>query len=1161
MTEAIINIVIGLALFITINAFRQKKLAGLGDGLYWGTFLTLGLAIQTASIPLVYFLIIIPALLRVQLLQYTGSKGFLNPLVSVLLSLIVAYLLLTFTTFGNIAIGILCFFEVASLINTVRKVFRSKGISWSRNTGSKVNWLRGFIALNLILLLSLYVDHIQPGSNSTIFLTASYLLIGFLGIIRYTVQKESFQPLTPSEKYAKSSLDHQEKYRILKAINHEMEVNRFYLNPEASLKTLADSVKASPHAVSQVINEEKGGSFFEMLAVYRVGEARRLLKKPKYQQYKIEQIAEEVGYLSKSAFNTSFKKITTLTPSEFRERHVREHKVERSNHKEITTNIISTGTFGYLKISMIMFSSFFKLYIRNLGKNRVFTFLNLSGLIVGFTSCVLILLYVNGELSYDKFHRGSENIYRIYLNATNPQTRTPHPMAQALVSDFPEVESAVSLTPLYGPGLTLQSIHLRNPEDNTMHSEPDGYAADSTFFDVFDFELIAGNKETALKDVGGMLITESMARKFFGNEDPMGKELEFVAFGGRNVINGILKDPPKESHFHPRFIISYTTMKSGNGDDPWFKWNDPGHFNYVRLSPGADPEVLENAIPNWIVNVSSGVDQEMIDALLAGSVSYRLQPMESIHLDSHLRWELEANSSSIYIYILLGAVLFITIILSINYINLSTARILERNREVGIRRILGASRIGLSAQFIMESLFTCLLAMVTAFVAAVLLLDQFNILTDKQFVFHELLDFQLILYGILLITAIGLISGLVPSVSFSKVKPSEALKGKMLTKANKGWRQYTLVGIQFSISAIMIFASIMVLKQVKFLENKSMGFDSEALMVLKLPTQDLTNSANTIKSELLTDPSILQVGGLTNLPGEQFNQNDIYLESDPASRVPASELWVDFDGLQTLGLTLKEGRFFNSSFQQDSSGINYILNQVAVEALNLENPVDSKVIWNSNIRPVEGTVVGVVENFNYKSLHEPIRPLLIMVGLSSVHNLLMRVNTEDIDKTVAHIEQVYQQFDTTFEPDVTFLDNSLNQLYLAERNSFRIFNLFTSIALILAALGLLGLAYLIVTQRTKEIGIRKVLGARITDILWLENSTFLKVTLLALMVSLSASPFVVTRWLEEFAYQTTFGVSPYLVTGSILLIVTMGSVTLAVLRTVLRNPSEALRYE
>ena len=1157
MTEALTFITIGLGIFISINTFKK---AAWVDGLYWSVFCSLGYFLTYGFVPYYFFLFLIPGFIRLQLNQLNQKKALSDQLTGTFALLTIAILTDQFTSFGLPVVGILFIIELFSTARTIRRTFQKMGIASAGNAGHRITWMKWFFGLNLLLLLGLFFNQ-WLGQPQLLFSQILFYLIGLLGLIKYQVSNESLGLIKLEKKYAKSTLDQAEKYRIITSIDKAFDQEKFHLNSEASLKLLATKIKATTHAVSQVINEEKDLSFFDLLAVHRVRESRQLLKNKKYQHYKIEQIAEEVGYLSKSAFNTSFKKITGLTPSEYRDQRVREDRVERLKDREITQSLSEGDTFEYLKLSTIMMANFLKLYFRNLNKNRLFSFLNISGLIVGFTSCVLIFLYLTNEVSYDSFHERSEDIYRVYLDATNPQTRTPHPMAQALVRDFSEVESAVSLTPLYGPGLTLQSMYIRNPENNVMFKESDGFAADSTFFDVFDFDLLSGDPNAALSDIGSVVITESMAKKYFGNEDPLGKKLEAVASGATGVITGVMEDPPRTSHFHPRFIMSYITLKSGNPENPWFSWGDPGHFNYIKLKPKSDPNNIVQAIPEWIKTVSSEISPLMMEYIQDGTISFQLQPIESIHLNSHLRWELESNSSYTYIYILTAAILFTIAILSINFINLSTARTYERSKEVGIRKVLGATRLSMSTQFISEALFTCLISMAIAFGISWLLLDEFNQLTQEKFLVSELLNPTLIGYGLLLVLGIGFLSGMIPSISLNKVDSSEIFKGRVLSSNSRNWKRLSLVGIQFVFSTILIFGSLIILKQVKFIENKSMGFDEEALIVLRLQTPETGRSFQAIKNELLKESSVLSVGGISNLPGGQFNQNDLFLESDPSNRVPASELWVDYDGLETLGIDLHEGRFFDPSFQLDSSGGNFIINRIAARELNLEDAVDAAIIWDDDDGQVPGTVVGVVEDFNYKSLHEPIRPLLVMVGLSYAQHLIIRVNTSDVANTLTSISNLYQTFDKVFTPDISFLDDRMNLLYESERRSFKIFNLFSAVALALAAIGLLGLAYLVITQRTKEIGIRKVLGARITDILWMENSSFLKVVAVAFIIGIPVSIYFMKQWLNEFAYQTSFGVSPFVSTLGILVIVAVASITLAVLKTVLKNPSEALRYE
>ncbi len=1157
--EAVIPFLLGITSLIFLILIRKTDNSS-WSAYYWGVF-TLGGLISIWAPQYCYILIaVIPTALRIStrfwFLQQQKWESLFIPVPLIILY----WILITFTGLLKYVLPAFLLIEVYITIRYFSNVFRTKGTGWFIGSGSKLEWYRFFLLINLILLIGVAGTYFNE-LNSISFIVMQYSMIGvgLLAIIKYSNSRTAFSPFFEEHKYAKSTLDQKEKFEILQKLEFQIREG-FHLDSNASLTGLAKKVGTSTHQLSQVINEAKEMSFFELMAFHRVQESKKLLKSPKTRHYKIEEIAEQVGYLSKSAFNTSFKKITGKTPSEFRENDVREDKVERREHREIRDSSTMSSTFGDVQMSMLMFSNFLKVYLRNLKRNRIFAFINLSGLILGFTSCLLIFLFVADEFSYDKFHNGSENIYRITLQASNPQTRTPHPMAQALVNDFPEVVSAVTLTPLYGPGLTLQSRYIRNPENNTMFKIPDGFAADSTFFDVFDFELIAGDEKSALKSPGSVVITEEMATRFFGTTDVLGKTLEAAEDGSSGLISGVMKNPPKNSHFHPQYIIPYASLKADPGNARWMSWSDPGHFNYIKMADGTDHKKLEAALSEWVLKYSEGVEKELVDAIQQGFVSFGVQPIEDIHLQSQLRWELETNSSITYVYILIASIVFILIIISINFINLYTARSFERAQEVGIRKTLGASNNSISTQFIGESILTCLFALLVAFGMGAIVLDSFNQLAAKSIEISELFSFKTIISGLGLVLLIGAISGLYPSLTIGKIKSIEVLKGKFINQRQGAWKRNLLITVQFTVSAIMIFGSIIILNQVKFLESQSVGFNQEQLVVLELNTNNEQQSRETIKNELLKIPGVIAAGGISNVPGGQFNQNDLFHESNPFDRVPASELWVDFDGLQVLGIELESGRWFDKSSKLDSSQQNFIINQTAYDLLNLNEP-NSQIMWGWESGDRKGTVVGVMKDFNFKSLHEPVKPIVVTVGLQFLSKLMIRIDGQNVPETIKAIEAVHNKFDSEFAPEITFLDDQLNNLYNSERRAFQIFNIFSVIALILAAMGLLGIAYLVITQRTKEIGIRKVLGARIPDLLWMENQSFIKIIGVATIIGLPTAFYIMKQWLSEFAYATEIGLVPFAITTVILILVAVASVSFAILRTITKNPSHALRYE
>ena len=423
-----------------------------------------------------------------------------------------------------------------------------------------------------------------------------------------------------------------------------------------------------------------------------------------------------------------------------------------------------------------MLYNYFNIALRNLLKNKVHTTINVFGLAFGIASVFLITLYIKQELSYDKFHHQAEDLYRIVWVSENPQTRTPHPMAQALVADFPEVESAVSVTPLFAAGLTRETHSLRNPQKAERYDEKNLLAVDTTFFDVFDFPIVKGDAKKALKQVNGVLISESMARKYFGDEDPIGKHLAVDSTEYLVEVLAVFKDVPSNSHFHFDFLGSYVREKSFNPEDEFYSWSDFGHYNYIRLKHGADPKLLESKLMSWFRKYFEVSDQDA-QAFAAQHFGFKLQPVTDIHLRSRLRWELEPNGNIEYIYILAAAALFTLIIACVNFMNLTTAKSAERAKEIGVRKTMGAFRSQLSIQFLAESVTIALIAVFFSILIIESALPFFNYLTGLSFEVHY------IQYLLILLAAgvfIGLISGIYPSLYLSAVKPHLILKGKLI---------------------------------------------------------------------------------------------------------------------------------------------------------------------------------------------------------------------------------------------------------------------------------------------------------------------------------------------------------------------------------------------
>lgn len=1050
-------------------------------------------------------------------------------------------------------------FEAFGILRQFAGLTAARGIELAAGGGRKIRWLRSFLLLTLLLVLEVLLHMFLPGAIPASILAGTLLLASSLCGWHFTADA-AWEPLTTDTKYSSSSLEPPEKYRILTALEQQLVEKRYALDTAASLAGLAKKVQATPHQLSQVINETKGMSFFELIAWHRVQEAKKLLRNAEHRHLKIEEIGEQVGYLSKSSFNTVFKKYTGRTPSEFRDRDVRDHDFERRRDQNIRRHGAAGSTFGSLQTASVMISNFIKIYFRNQAKKKAFSFINIAGLVTGLASAILIWLYIQDELSYDRFHSRAEDIYRIAVMSSNPQTRTPHPMAQAMVREFPEVEAAVSLSPLYGPGLSKQSIYIRNPEKDVMFREPDGFAVDTTFFQVFDFKLVVGDAKDALKQTGGLILSQSLAAKYFGEENPLGKLLEIDTEGHTVVVTGILQDVPANSHFHPNFIISYVTMKALSPGNPWFEWQDFGHFNYVKLRPGANIAALENGLPAWM-HREGHLSDENFAGFRSGEWRFALQPITSIHLHSHIRWELEANGNITYVYILAAAILFILIIATINFVNLSTARALERAKEAGIRRTLGASGQHISLQFLAENVFTCMLALVLAYGVVLAVFSSYLGLTGKSLPAAVLFQPSTLLPAAGLSLLIGAISGLFPALAVSSLKPGEILKGKFANSTKSSWLRKALVVVQFTVSAILIFGSVILVAQVKYMEEMPLGYDDEQVLVVDVKSDYVEDRLMALQTEIQKVPGVREIGIVSNIPGTQFNQHPIYPVGDPDRVVDASEIRVHYAADKPLDLKLHAGRWFNASNSLDSMGRSYILNQTAVKALGLTDPVGSRIVWDGHDHLEEGIVVGVVEDFHFQSLHVPIQPLLIQAHHEDFNYLLVKLEGSNPKAAMERIGEIYLSFEDRFGYDAFFLDQKNQQLYEAEKRALTIFNFFAGIALLLSAMGLLGLAYLVIVQRTKEIGIRKILGASTAGILWRENQAFLRLIAVALMLGLPVGQLIMNEWLAGFAYRVSPGAGPYLITLVISVAAAVGSVTIAILKTVLVNPARALRYE
>lgn len=809
--------------------------------------------------------------------------------------------------------------------------------------------------------------------------------------------------------------------------------------------------------------------------------------------------------------------------------------------------------------SIIMYKSYFKFAMRNMWRQKMHTAFNLIGLVLAFVVCSFIFLHLRSELSYDSFHEHSEDIYRVAWMNENPQTRTPHPMAQAMVSDFPQVQAAVSLSPIYGSGLTRLNIQITNEENNISFEEPNGFFADSTFFDVFDFKFMQGNPETAMKQPNGIVMTASMAYRYFGDDEAIGKRLSFGPNTNMLEVVGVVEDVPEASHFHFNFLISYVTIKAFNFNDSWMSWADFGHFNYVKLQHGADLASLDDQIPEWILGYLDWTGENR-EALLDRSIRFELQAIEDIHLHSNIRWELESNSSYTYLIIYGLSGLFILIISVINFVNISTARSAERLKEVGVKKTLGAYKSQLLGQFLFETLLSAYLALLISFGLVYVLEVPFNALVSGRIHAYDIWQATPLLFLVSIATLTGILAAIYPAFYLNALNPGQILKGINPRKIGGSFIRNGLLGVQLVAAIIMISGSLIIKNQINFLKSKDLGFQKDNLLVVDL--DDFTDQSELIKTAVRQHPGVNDVSAVSNLPGGQFNQHPLYLESDPSNQVDASEMFMDDDAARVLALELVEGRFLNKEFADDSSGVSFLINETAARALSSESPVGAPLFWVDNENLVKGKVVGVVKDFHFQSLHVPIRPLIMMMRQQQGYNyLLTSVNGQNLGATIEQLETSYAEIYPGNEFDYHFLDSQIAALYQEESRTLKLTSVLTAISIFLSIAGLIGIVTIAIKQRVKEIGIRKILGATIRQILWLVNLRYLMISGIAVLVAIPVSYIFMSQWLENFTYQQ--GINPLLFVFSALLLAALilATISLISIKTVRSNPANSLRHE
>ncbi len=761
--------------------------------------------------------------------------------------------------------------------------------------------------------------------------------------------------------------------------------------------------------------------------------------------------------------------------------------------------------------------------LRNLVKQRFYSLINILGLSIGLTCFMLISLFVIDELSYDQFHSKRNQIYRMDFNGTingnNFVTALASPItAEVMLQDFPEVEDAVRMR---GIGDRL----LKRKDDITNYKEQRVIFADKNFFEFFEIPVLAGEKTTALERPNTMAISKSISDKIFGDEDPIGQTL-IIDNDDSYEVTLVFEDMPSNMHFHYDVLFSMEGLEEAQ-QKIWLSFN----FNtYLRLTQGTDPLVLESKFPELIVDKYLGPEFErfmgksMDELGEEGAVAgFTLFPLKDIHLHSDKLGELEANGSIQYVYIFSAIALFILILACINFMNLSTARSANRAKEVGVRKVMGAYKGHLITQFLTEAFMITLVSILIAFALSYILLLLFNELADKSISSTSLFSpiFYSIMLGVLII--VGFLAGSYPAFYLSAFKPVDVLKGKINLGMKSGGVRSTLVVIQFTVSIIMIVGTLIVFNQLNYIQNKKLGFNKEQVIMIE-DAWLLDDKLESFKNEAKNLSGVVNGTIATFLPVGTTNNNNLWFKGQQPGKGDnfiMHNYRIDHDYISTLDMEIVSGRDFSRDFLSDSSAV--VINEAAARELGYEDPVGEYMCTygGRSVEQPEAVVkkiIGVVKDFHYSSMRENITGLIFSLDRSRGY-ISFRLNPENISATVDQIEGLWEEFGPGQPFAYSFMDDRFDRIYTAEQRIGDIFSVFAFLALFIACLGLYGLAAFTAEQKTKEIGIRKVLGASISQIIFLLGKEFLRLVAISFIIGSAVSYFAMREWLNDFVYR------------------------------------------
>lgn len=787
-----------------------------------------------------------------------------------------------------------------------------------------------------------------------------------------------------------------------------------------------------------------------------------------------------------------------------------------------------------------MFKNYIMVALRSIGRQKMYSALNISGLAIGMAACLLIALYVQYELSFDRYHENTDRIYRVVRDG---RVLTPAPLGPALKQNFTDVNAVARII----------------KDSNTLVSHADRHFLEDEFywvgpdiFRIFTLPFVEGNPETALREPYSIVISQSTARKYFAGQSPLGKTLN-INDGMDFKVTGVFEDMPGNSHFLMDLVVPYEDyFRVSNNDSN--NWRANFTYTYFLLEEGSDPATLEKDIHRVVeapLMEKFGVPKPYPEI-------YFVQPLTEIHLESHSQQEISVNNNMLYIVLFSSIALLILLIACINYVNLATARSTRRGREVGMRKVVGAKRSQLVQQFMGESVFLILLALCLTFLIINLVLPAFNNLVERQLSMSAMLQPQFMMLLAMTVVVVSLLAGSYPAISISGFKPVQTLKGEF-SRGKRGQKlRNMLVLFQFSVTIVLFVCTMTIKGQLDFVNSYDVGYDKDNIVSLTIRDVEVRRNIEAIKTELLQTPGVLAVATSARLP----NDIDTFSTRALNSALPDQETTIfynsaGYDFIDLYGIEIVQGRNFSRDQASDAQGV-FLVNETAVKAAGWASPLEQTMThWSGTT----GQIVGVMKDFHLRSLHSPVDPLYVVLAPKTFSHISVKIEPDDVSNTLAGMEVVMKKFSPNFPFEYAFFDQQFAQAYHPEQRMVNIFSSFAFLAIIVACLGLFGLSAFTAQQRTKEIGIRKIMGASVSGITLLLSREFVRWVVLANLIAWPVAWLAMEKWLQNFALRTDQNAVYFVLASTIAFIVAVATVAILSIRAAMANPSKALRYE